>query len=130
MMKYADSFIHTFVKDAAGTYHSPWYDISWANEISAYKTITFGVTRTGDETEALLVERNTPHGETTMITFTARTATQAGEEKWGSEMYDHGAPGIENKLGTKVRFELTLGGSAWTASQEYTVVCVLYAKRN
>jgi len=59
-IKYADSFEYTFTKDEAGTYYSPWFDISWANEIYAYKTITFGETRTGDETEILTVERNTP----------------------------------------------------------------------
>ena len=281
-IKYADSLEYTFTKDEAGTYYSPWFDISWANEIYAYKTITFGETRTGDETEILTVERNTPSSifesintcdatadwapsvgaelsidtsdkmegtgslvattaepetatnysttynptgtwdwsakkhllfwlkcdrasgafttarffifeganyrywnltfsantwtpfnlllstgdaesgspnfalithiviqfkatdtdafykkiddvrfsESTLFIFTPRTATHAGEEKHGSEGYGHTAPNTENKLGTKVRFKLVLGGTSWTSSQEYTVVCSMYAKRN
>ena len=279
-IKYADSLEYTFTKDAAGTYYSPWFDISWANEIYAYKTITFGVTKTGDETEILTVERNTPSsisssintcdaptdwtgtaltndtddkmegtgslvdtvatpvattvyntiynptgtwdwsaekhilfwlkcdranttftnaslfivegsnnrywnltfsagtwtafkfllstgdgesgtppdmtsinfiqlkftaadtttfykkiddvrfGESTLFIFTPQTATHAGEEKYGSEGYGHTAPNTENKLGTKVRFKLVLGGTSWTTDQEYTVVCKMYAKRN
>jgi len=278
-IKYADSFTYTFVKDEAGTYYSPWFDISWANEIFAYKTITLAETRTGGETESLSVERDShssvvinacdattgwtgtslsidtddkkegtgslkdnvaspsignwyhttynPTGswdwsakehilfwlksdrpstaftsawlmiydtsdnyrywhltfsagewtavkkvlatgdgqsgtppnltlidkviiqfraadttpfykkiddlrfsETTLFTFTSRTGTHVGEEKYGREMYDGVAPGDENKLGTRVRFALTLGGTTWTADQEYTVTCTLYAKRN
>jgi len=129
-IKYSDSFEYTFTKDEAGTYYSTWFDISWANEIYAFKTITFGVTRTGDETEALAVVRNTPSGETMVLTFTSRTATHAGEEKYASEGYDHDTPGDENKLGMRVRFKLVLGGTSWTGSQEYTVVCNMYAKRN
>ena len=130
MTKYSDSFEHTFVKNAADTYYSSWFDISWANELYAFKTITFGVTRTGDETEALTVERYTPYGETTVLTFTPRTATHAGEEQYGREGYDHAAPDGDNKLGMRVRLKLVLGGVSWTTDQEYTVVCTMYAKRN
>ena len=129
-IKYSDSFEYTFTKDTADTYYSPWFDISWANEIYAFKEITFGVTRTGNETEALTVVKNTPHGETMVLTFTPRTATHAGEEKYGREMYDHDTPGSENKLGMRVRFKLVLGGTSWTGSREYTVICNMYAKRN
>jgi len=280
-IKYADSFTHTFVKDEADTYYSPWFDISWANEIYACKTITFAKTKTGDETEILSVERSTPSSisesistcdattdwtgtdlsidtddkkegtgslkddvaspvigasyvtqydptgswdwsakkhilfwlksdrantafthvqlriydtsnnyrlwnltfsagewtavkkllstgdaesgtppdltlitrvvtrfyaadttpfykkiddvrfsESTLFMFTPRTATHAGEEKYGSAGYGHAVPNTENKLGTKVRFKLVLGGTTWTADQEYTVVCTMYAKRN
>jgi len=68
--------------------------------------------------------------DATLFMFTPRTATHAGEEKYGSTMYDHATPSTENTLGTKVRFKLVLGGTSWTGSQEYTVVCKMYAKRN
>ena len=68
--------------------------------------------------------------DATLFMFTPRTVTHAGEEKYGSAMYDHATPGTENTLGTKVRFKLVLNGTSWTTDQEYTVVGTMYAKRN
>lgn len=136
-MKYADSFTHTFTHTAAETSYSAWFDISWANQIYGYTVHTFAVTRGSgkDETVTVSLQRYTPAATvaasgTDVLTFSTRTATATVEEKLGRYEYDHAAPGAENELGMRVRFESIAGGTTWTASQTLTIVCTLYAKRN
>lgn len=135
-MKYAGSYHATLTQTAAGTSYSEWFDISWANEIYAYVTYTWSETINNDESATVSLQRFIPLATTLdasgtdVLTFSTRTATTTVEEKMGQQMYDDAAPGAENQMGMRVRFELISTGTDWATDQIITVVCALYAKRN
>ena len=133
-MKYADSFEETVAHTAAGTKYSEWFDVSWANELYVYCTITFAVGKTGDESlTANKLERNTPDVVATeVVTFTvAINATATEEEEYASVIPSgNAAVAAANKLGMRVRFKSTTTGSAFTASQSISIAYTIYAKRN
>ena len=133
-MKYADSFEYTVAHTAAGTKYTEWFDISWANELYAYCTITFAETRGGGKDESVStnnLERNTPDVVATeVVAFTVpKTATTAEEEEYASaHTYVTDVSG-DNKLGMRVRFKSITSGTTWTASQSISIAYTIYAKR-
>jgi len=135
-MKYADSFEETVAHTAAGTKYSEWFDISWANELYVYCTVTFAETRGGGKDESLdtnKLERSTPDSVATeVVAFTvAKTATATEEEEYASVIPDgNAAVAAANKLGMRVRFKSITSGTTWTASQSISIAYTIYAKRN
>lgn len=133
-MKYADSFEETVAHTVAGTKYSKWFDISWANELYVYCTITFAVTKTGNESLTVnKLERNTPDVVATeVVSFTVPiNATATEEEEYASALPDgDAAVAAANKLGMRVRFKSTTTGNAFTASQSISIKYQIFAKRN
>ena len=140
MVKYSDSFEETVVHTAAGDKYSEWFDVSWANELYIYCTITFALSKTGDESLTVnKLERNTPgvlavldEANDDVSAFTVpKNATAAEEEEYASNNIDGGA-GVAawNKIGTRVRFLSTTTGNSFTNLQSISIVYTIYAKRN
>ena len=131
-MKYIDSQNHTETITAADTTYSPWFDISFANELYAYVDTSESGTAS-DETLDITVERYTPYrtaSHITVLTFTQITFADltVTEEKYGNTPNDGGAPGAANKLGMRVRFKYVSAATTWATT--VTVYSTLYAKRN
>ena len=132
-MKYVDSQNHTETITATGTTYSPWFDISFANELHAYVDTSESGT-TDDETIDITVERFTPYrtaSHATVLTFTQITFADltVTEEKYAySPASDGAAPDAENKLGMRVRFKYDAAATTWATT--VTVYSNLYAKRN
>jgi len=128
-MKYADSFRHQEVMDTTGkTTYSPWYDVSWANELYCFLTSTESGSASS---ESLVVTIERASGfETdvpvTVVTFTTITAATT-EEKYAVS-FDDTAQGVENKLGHRIRYKFVTSGM-WTVTNVTTTVNV-HAKRN
>jgi len=123
-MKYADSFHHTETMTASDTTYSPWFDISWANELYVYTDSTVSNT----SSVVITLERYAPYRTPAPIDVLAvgtitSTTTSEGYAGW---MYDGSAPGAENKLGMRVRFKYVM---TWTSGTS-TVYNTIYAKRN
>ena len=133
-MKYADSFEETVAHTTAGTKYSEWFDVSWANELYVYCTITFAVGKTGNESLTVnKLERNTPDVVATeLVTFTvAINATATEEEEYASAYPDgNAAVAAANKLGMRVRFKSTTTGDSFTNLQSISIAYTIYAKRN
>lgn len=134
MVKYADSFEETVAHTAAGDKYSGWFDVSWANELYVYCTITFALSKSGDESLTVnKLERNTPDVVATEVAaFTVpKNATTAEEEEYTSNNID-GSAGVAswNKIGTRVRFLSTTTGSGFTTGQSIAIAYTIYAKRN
>lgn len=123
-MKYAGSFHHKETISAAGTTYSPWFDISWANELYAYSDSTMDVS--GTLSVAMTVERFLPYrtaAHVDVLTFTALTGATT-EEEYGI-WQDEAAPGTENKLGMRVRFKYVTTYTDGTIS----IYSTIFAKR-
>ena len=132
-MKYVDSQNHTETITTDGTTYSPWFDVSFANELYAYVDTTESGTAS-DETLDITVERFTPYrtaAPVTVLTFTQITFADLTitEEKYAySPASDSGAPGAENKIGMRVRFKYVAAATTWATT--VVVYSNLYAKRN
>jgi len=132
-MKYVDSQNHTETITTDGTTYSPWFDVSFANELYAYIDTSESGTAS-DETLDITVERYTPYrtaSHTTVLTFTQitfadLTVTQEKNARFPAD--DGSAPGADNKLGMKVRFKYDAAATTWATT--VTVYSTLYAKRN
>jgi hypothetical protein len=128
-LKYADSFRDQEVLTATGqTTYSPWYDVSWANELYCFLTAT--ESGSGDsESTAVTIERASGF-ETdvpvTVVTFSAVTAATT-EEKY-AVWHDGSAPGAENKIGTRIRYKYVTSGT-WAVTNQ-TITVNVHAKRN
>lgn len=131
-MKYADSFHYTktFTNTSGETVYSDWFDISWANLLYSY--ITLSATETyNSETVDVTVQRHLPYvtpSAGTVLAHGQLTADQAGAEIYMRASYDGDAPAADNKLGMRVRWEIQTGGT-WTSGQDLTVTLTMYAKR-
>ena len=136
-MKYIDSQNHTETITADGDTYSPWFDVSFANELYAYIDTSESGTP-DDESLIITVERYAPYRTSapiavltfTTITFADLTVT---EEKHalspgGLGGGVGGIPSAENKLGMKVRFKYDM--TVTTPVATVTVYSTLYAKRN
>ena len=121
-MKYADSFYHAETCAAATTTYSPWFDVSYANELYMW---TESVETAGTTYSIVVtVERCVPYyanpTATTVVTFTAITA-DATEEEHASSI---GAG--TDKIGMRVRFKYV---NTWTSGST-GVHSRIDAKRN
>ena len=131
-MKYADSFhyTNTFTDTGGETVYSDWYDISWANLLYSY--ITLSATETYDsETVDVTVQRYLPYvapSEATVLAHGQLTADQTGAEIYMRASYDGGTPAADNKLGMRVRWKIQTAGT-WTDGQDLTLTLTMYAKR-
>ena len=138
MVKYADSFEETITLTAAGDAYSVWFDVSWANELYMYATVTFAQTKGGGKNESLTVlevYRHSPDGVESVVTkisaFSPTSdASTIEEEEYAGADIDAAGIGAWNKLGTRVRFKMTATGDTWTANQSISAACTIYAKRN
>jgi len=131
-MKYADSFHYrnTFTDTAGETVYSDWFDVSWANLLYGYITLSASETY-NSETVDVTIERYLPYvtpSAATVLAHTQLTADQAGAEIYMRASYDGGAPAADNKLGMRVRWKIVTAGT-WTAGQDLTLTLTMYAKR-
>jgi len=128
-VKYADSFRDQEVITTSGaTTYSPWYDVSWANELYCFITNVESGSATSEKVDVTIerasgFETDVP---VTVVTFT-QLAGSGTEEKYASWMYDNAAPGAENKIGMRIRFKYVSSGT-YTATETCTVT--VHAKRN
>jgi len=131
-MKYADSFhyTNTFTDTSGETVYSDWFDISWANLLYGY--ITLSATKSyNSETVNVTVQRYLPYvtpSAATVLAHSQLTADETGAEIYMRASYDGATPAADNKLGMRVRWRIVTAGN-WTASQELTVTLTMYAKR-
>ena len=130
-MKYADSFhyTNTFTDTGGETVYSDWFDVSWANLLYSY--ITLSATETFDsETVNVTVQRYLPYVTPSAGTVLAHAElTAAGNaEIYMRASYDGGAPAADNKLGMRVRWAITTAGT-FRSGQDLTVTLTMYAKR-
>jgi len=130
-MKYADSFRFQAVQTASGqTTYSPWYDVSWANELYCFLTSVEAGGSASSESTQVKIQRASGY-ETDVpvdvISFTAITATNTTEEKYAVSL-DEAAQGAENKIGHRIRFEI-VGSGTWGVTTVTTTINV-HAKRN
>lgn len=131
-MKYADSFEEIVEHNAAGTIYSEWFDVDFANELFVYCTITFAVSKTGNESLTHnRLYRKTPDSEAEVLAFTEPiNATATEEGLYGSAVTYITAVGNANMLGTRVRFKSTTTGNAFTNLQVISIAYRIFAKRN
>ena len=130
-MKYADSFeyTNTFTDTSGETVYSDWFDISWANLLYSY--ITLSATETyNSETVNVTVQRYLPYVTPSAGTVLAHAELTASgnAETYMRASYDGGAPAADNKLGMRVRWQIVTAGT-WTSGQDLTVTLTMYAKR-
>ena len=127
-MKYADSFRHQEVITVSGaTTYSPWYDVSWANELYCFITNVETGSATSEKIDVTIIrasgfETDVP---VTVVTFTQLAA--AGTEEKYAVNDDSSAQGAENKIGMRIRFKFVSSGT-YTATETCTVN--VHAKRN
>ena len=132
MTKYADSFRYskTFTDTAGETVYSEWFDVSWANLLYSY--ITLSATETyNSETVDVTVQRYLPYVTPSVGTVLAHgqlTADETGAEIYMRASYDGGAPAADNKIGMRVRWKIQTGGT-FRSGQDLTVTLTMYAKR-
>ena len=129
-MKYADSFEYTYTFTETDTVYSDWFDISWANLLYSY--ITLSATETYDSEQVdVTVQRYLPYvtpSAGTVLAHGALTADQTGAEIYMRASYDGGAPAADNKLGMRVRWKVQASGT-FRDGQDLTVTLTMYAKR-
>lgn len=131
-MKYADSFeyTNTFTDTSGETVYSDWFDVSWANLLYSYITLS-ATENYNSETVNVTVQRYLPYvtpSAGTVLAHGELTADETGAEIYMRASYDGGAPAADNKLGMRVRWEIVTAGT-WTGGQDLTVTLTMYAKR-
>lgn len=129
-MKYVDSFEDTLtmtVKETA--YYSDWFDISWANELFSFGTLTG--TETVTTTVTLTLQRYSPivTTGTDIVDHTAFSTATSNEKIVSAKPGGTSAYGTTNKLGMRVRWK-AISDSTWTTNQIITMTLLMYAKRN
>lgn len=124
-MKYADSFEHTETMTASGTTYSPWFDISWANELYVH----WDSTEDGDFSVVMTLERSTPYRTFTTKTVSslATVATTTANEAVLRHADDGAALADDQKLGMRVCFKYVCTRTSGTSMIIYSTI---YAKRN
>ena len=125
-MKYADSFHHTETMTASGTTYSPWFDVSWANELYVY----LDSTETGAYSVVTTLERFAPYRTSAPIKILdlATVASTTTSESYAyTPETDGSAPDVHNKLGTRVRFKYVC---TRTSGDSMVIYSTIYAKRN
>jgi len=131
-MKYADSFHYTktFTDTNGETVYSDWFDISWANLLYSYVTLS-ATESYNSEIVDITVQRYLPYvtpSATTVLAHSQLTADETGAEIYMRASYDGAAPAADNKLGMRVRWQIVTAGT-WTSGQDLTVTLTMYAKR-
>lgn len=131
-MKYVDSFRHieTDIDTSGVTTYSPWYDVSWANELFSFAT--FAETGTADsEGVVATLQRYSPivSTGTDIASHTKLQADGSNEKVVSAKPGGTSAYGTANKLGLRVRWKFVSDGT-FGASNVITMTMVLHAKRN
>jgi len=130
MTKYADSFRYTYTFTATGTVYSGWFDVSWANLLYSYLTLSATESYNSEKID-VTVQRYQPFvtpAATTVLAHGQLSTDSTGVEIYMRASYDGGAPAADNKLGMRVRWKVQASGT-FTDGQDLTVTLTMYAKR-
>ena len=129
-MKYADSFEYTYTFTETDIVYSDWFDISWANLLYSYLTLSATETYDSEKID-VTVQRYLPYvtpSAGTVLAHSQLSASNVGVEIYMRASYDGGAPAADNKLGMRVRWKVE-ASDTFASGQDLTVTLTMYAKR-